>query len=170
MDVLAKVGEFSGKVKAEHMTVCVNSVTKEFRSFFYPMVETKHTKEWYAIYNHSYPLNMIEAPTKDEALHLGRDYLVRAEYKERAKDVKVFQLNDSDAVAAYTLEDAKEWYLAHTGLSAKNAFEDYEAEEVSNDYKVYKTEENMEHGKIKVQEIVKQYWQGTPFIVFSKVL
>ncbi|MED4068684.1 hypothetical protein [Priestia megaterium] len=55
-------------------------------------------------------------------------------------------------------------------MSAQDAFYDYEAEEVSNDYKVYKTEEDMEHGKIKVQEIVKHYWQGTPFIVFSKVL
>ena len=170
MDVLAKIGEYSGKVKVEHMTVCVDSENKEFRSFFFPMVETKHNNKWYAIHSEGYPLNMMEAPTEAEALQLGRDFLVRAEYKERSKDVKVFQLNESDAVAAYTLESAKEWYLQHTGMSAQDAFYDYEAEEVSNDYKIFLTEENLEHGKIEVGKIVRLYWEGTPFVVFSKVI
>ncbi|PGQ88245.1 hypothetical protein [Priestia megaterium] len=164
---MVKIGEFSGNVKVEHLTVCVDSESKEHRSFFVPMVKTKHKDVWQAIHSNGHPSGMLEAPTEDEAMQLGRDFLIRAEYKERSKDVKVFQLNEADAVAAYTLESAKEWYLQHTGLSAKDAFEDYEAEEISKDYKVYLTEENLELGKIKVQKIVEHFWKGTPFIVFS---
>ena len=79
--------------------------------------------------------------------------------------VKVFQLNEYDAVAAFSLEEAKEWYEKHTGLGADEAFYDYKAHEISGGDKIYE-DERMEE-MVSVNEIVESYWQGSPFIVVT---
>lgn len=78
--------------------------------------------------------------------------------------VKVYQLNEYDAVAAFSEGQAKEWYLETTGMTEDDAFEGYEGE-VDFSYEVWE-DESMKQ-KITVGEIVKQNWKGEPFIVFS---
>ncbi|MEB4856112.1 hypothetical protein [Priestia megaterium] len=80
-------------------------------------------------------------------------------------NVKVFQLNEYDAVAAFSLEEAKEWYMKHTGLNADEAFYDYESHEISGEEKIYE-DERMEE-MVSVNEIVESYWQGSPFIAVT---
>lgn len=80
-------------------------------------------------------------------------------------NVKVFQLNECDAVAAFSLEDAKEWYMRETGLDAKEAFYDYEAEEISLDKLIWE-DETMKN-KISVAQVIEDFWQGVPFIAIS---
>jgi hypothetical protein len=79
--------------------------------------------------------------------------------------VKVFQLNECDAVAAFFLEEAKEWYMKETGLDAKEAFYDYKAEEVPLDQLIWE-DETMKN-KISIHQVVEEYWNGQPFIAVS---
>lgn len=79
--------------------------------------------------------------------------------------VKVFQLNEYDAVAAFSLEEAKEWYKDYTGLSADEAFYDYEAHEILGEEKIYEDENREE--MVSVNKIVEAYWQGSPFIAVT---
>jgi len=79
--------------------------------------------------------------------------------------VKVFQVNECDAVAAFSLEEAKEWYMKETGLDAKEAFYDYKAEEVPLDKLIWE-DETMKN-KISVYQVVQEYWKGQPFIAVS---
>lgn len=83
------------------------------------------------------------------------------------KDVCVFQLCESDAVAAYSLEEAKTWYKELTGLSDDELYSDEDVEIVSLDYKVRKGEEVPD--LISVREIVETYWNGEPFIAISSM-
>lgn len=56
---------------------------------------------------------------------------------QETKDVKVFEVNECEAVAAHTLEEAKAWY----------------------------DEERTR--KVSVGEIVDLHWNGKPFVVYS---
>lgn len=81
------------------------------------------------------------------------------------KDVKVFQLCESDAVAAYTQEEAKEYYQNLTGVKDDELYDYDLVEIVPMDAKVRKSEDSQE--LITVKEIVEMYWEGKPFIALS---
>lgn len=81
------------------------------------------------------------------------------------KDVHVFQLCEGDAVAAYSQEEASDWYKELTGLSDDDLYGYDEVEIVPPSYEVWEDEERTV--MITVKEIVDTYWKGEPFIVFS---
>ncbi|EJW19922.1 hypothetical protein M5X17_00365 [Paenibacillus alvei] len=81
------------------------------------------------------------------------------------KDVHVYQLCECDAVAAYSLEEAKAWYLELTGISDGGLYPDWEIEIVPQDVKVYESEDSSK--RITLREIIETYFNGEPFIVFS---
>ncbi|TCZ76159.1 hypothetical protein E0485_15080 [Paenibacillus albiflavus] len=76
------------------------------------------------------------------------------------ENVKVYRLNECDAVAAESLEQAKKWYLETTGEES-----DEQCEQVSFDAMIW--EDEFMQRKIPVREILENHWNGTPFIVFS---
>ncbi|AKO92029.1 hypothetical protein BEH_07900 [Priestia filamentosa] len=82
-------------------------------------------------------------------------------------DVKVFQLCECDAVAAYSLEEAREWYKNLTGLEDDELYKLSEVSEVSLDMKVRKGEEV--EGMITVGQIIQDYWNGEPFIAVTNL-
>jgi hypothetical protein len=79
------------------------------------------------------------------------------------QDVKAFQLNDDDTVAAYTLEEAKKYYQKITGLDDEDAFRD--PCERSLDAMIWE-DEHMKN-KISIREAIQIYWEGEPFIIAS---
>lgn len=81
------------------------------------------------------------------------------------ENVKVFQLNETDGVAAENLEQAKAWYLDMTGLNEEDAFYDYEATEFPLTYKVW--EDETRKRKQSLREVIAELWEGEPFIAFS---
>ncbi|GAV11453.1 hypothetical protein [Paenibacillus sp. NAIST15-1] len=81
------------------------------------------------------------------------------------KDVKVFQICECDAVAAYTVEEAKAWYKELTGVTDDELYPDEEIEIVPIDSKVYESEDSTK--LITVQEIIETYFNGEPFIALS---
>lgn len=81
------------------------------------------------------------------------------------QDVHVFQICESDAVAAYSQDEAREWYKQVTGLSDDDLYPYDEVEIVSPGYTVRKGED--EPGLITVREIVETYWNGEPFIAIT---
>lgn len=83
------------------------------------------------------------------------------------QDVQVFQVCESDAVAAYSLDEAKAWYKELTGLSDDELHSDDDVEILSPDYKVRIGEELP--GLISVKEIVETHWAGKPFIAVTTV-
>lgn len=82
------------------------------------------------------------------------------------KDVLVFQVCECDSVAAYSREEAVEWYKEITGLDNDELYAYEDIEIVPFDTKVWDDEEKTR--KITVREIVDTYWKGQPFIVASK--
>lgn len=80
-------------------------------------------------------------------------------------DIRVFQICECDAVATYSLEEAKSWYKEFTGLSDDDLYSDNEIKTVSFDYEVRKSEDDQE--LISVGEIVNLYWEGEPFIAIT---
>ena len=83
------------------------------------------------------------------------------------KDVLVFQLTDSDSVAAYSLEEAKSWYKEKYSIDEDDLLSDDDVEIVSMDKKVRKGEDD--EGLISVKEIVNTYWDDEPFIVTTSL-
>lgn len=81
------------------------------------------------------------------------------------QDVLVFQLCECDAVAAYSLDEAKSWYKAETGLTDEDLYSDEEVKIVSPDLVVRKDADSSDF--ITVREIVDAYWEGEPFIAIS---
>lgn len=81
------------------------------------------------------------------------------------QDVLVFQLCECDAVAAYSLEEAKVWYKNLTGLSDTDLYPYEEVDIIPLDYQVYKEENSLE--KVMVSEIIQTYWDGEPFIAIT---
>ncbi|KAE8560229.1 hypothetical protein [Paenibacillus polymyxa] len=80
-------------------------------------------------------------------------------------DVRVYQICECDAVAAYSLEEAKEWYKSLTGLEDSDLYPDEEVEIVSMNLQVYEDEDKV--GMITVREIVNNRWQGEPLLAFT---
>jgi hypothetical protein len=76
-------------------------------------------------------------------------------------DVQVFQMNEYDAVAAKSEEQAREFYLQFTGLSEDEAFPE-EITVVPMNKKVW-NDETMEN-KITLDRIIEKMWKGKPFI------
>lgn len=82
-------------------------------------------------------------------------------------DVKVFQVCECDAVAAYSLEDAKEWYKNETGLSDDELYSDDEVKFVPLDHLIYESEYSEK--RVPIRKVVNEQWNGVPFIVFTTV-
>ena len=81
------------------------------------------------------------------------------------KDVKAFRLNEDDAIAAYSMEEAKAWYMELTGLNDEEAFYDFEPEELNLDEMIWE-DESMKN-KLSIQQAIERYWDNEPFIVVS---
>lgn len=81
-------------------------------------------------------------------------------------NVKVYQLNEYDGVAAESLEQAKDWYMEVTGLNVEDAFDDYETEEIPLSYKVWEDESRT--NKQTLESIIAEQWEGKPFIAFCQ--
>lgn len=81
------------------------------------------------------------------------------------ENVKVFQLNETEGVAAGSLAQAKEWYLEITGLNEEDAFYDYEATELPLTYEIWEDESKKK--KQTLRSVIVELWIGVPFIAFS---
>ncbi|MCA1066090.1 hypothetical protein QTG56_25630 (plasmid) [Rossellomorea sp. AcN35-11] len=90
---------------------------------------------------------------------------VQVSQEKGLQDVHVFQLCESDAVAAYTQDEAREWYKNFTGLSDEELYDYEDVEVVSPEHKVRKSEGDPD--MITVREIVDMQWDGKPFIAVS---
>lgn len=84
------------------------------------------------------------------------------------QDVHVFQVCECDAVAAYSLEEAFEWYKQLTGLESEELYAHDDVEIVDKTIAVWADEYREE--KITVDEIINTYWNGEPFIAFTTEL
>lgn len=85
--------------------------------------------------------------------------------ENRIHDVKVFRVNETDAVAAETLEEAKEWYMKKHNLSEDDAFYDYGAYEVALTHEIWQDESRTKKEVLK--DIILEFWDGTPFVAFT---
>lgn len=81
------------------------------------------------------------------------------------ENVKVYQLNEYDTVAAESLEQAKDFYRKETGLSDEEAFYDFESTELPLEHKVYTDESCKTMQPLKT--VIEEYWKGEPFIATS---
>ncbi|MFS0904157.1 hypothetical protein AB3N02_13970 [Priestia aryabhattai] len=77
----------------------------------------------------------------------------------KVKGVKIFELDELDAVAAQTEKEAISFYTELTGVEVT------EAKEIPRDYEVYE-DESMEK-KRSVGSLVDEDWDGEPFIVYT---
>ncbi|HAM79582.1 hypothetical protein [Ornithinibacillus bavariensis] len=82
------------------------------------------------------------------------------------KEIRVFQICESDAVAAEREEDAVKWYQKLTGLEDDELYAPEDIEIVDPEKEVLNGEDTKE--TIKVREIVKEYWTGEPFIAVTE--
>lgn len=80
-------------------------------------------------------------------------------------NVKVFQLNECDAVAAETVKEAQKWYMEITGLSEQEAFYGEEPKEVSLTHEIWQDETRKKKEVLK--DVLEELWEGKPFIIFS---
>lgn len=119
------------------------------------------------------PTNLVCNPhiPDNEAYLVDKDFLIQPYTQPNLKgaitleNVKVYQLNENDGVAAESLEQAKEYYSKMTGLSDEDAFYDYTAQEIPLDQEMWKDESMTE--KETLSDVVKEHWKGKPFIAFS---
>lgn len=81
------------------------------------------------------------------------------------RDVHVYQICECDAVAAYSLEEAKSFYTELTGVKEAELYSDDEVEIIPPEYMVRNSEDNDK--LISIQEILDDHWEGEPFIVCS---
>lgn len=79
--------------------------------------------------------------------------------------VWIYQVCEYDAVAAGSKEEALRWYKHLTGLDDEELYAPEDIEIVSPDYKAHKGEDDFT--LITVREIVKQNWNGEPFIALT---
>lgn len=91
------------------------------------------------------------------------DRLEAATFK--LENVKVFQVNDYDGVAAESVEEAKACYLKETGLDEEEAFEGYDAKEIPLDHKIFEDESGT--NKQSLKQALAEGWTGKPYIIFS---
>lgn len=83
-------------------------------------------------------------------------------------DVYVFQICECDAVAAYSLDEAFEWYKELTGLEDQDLYKYDEVKVVDRSESVWSDEYRKE--KITVGEIIDRQWNGKPFIAITTEL
>lgn len=83
----------------------------------------------------------------------------------RVKDVKVFELNECDAVAAYTLEDAIEWYTDYTGIEKQELYSGDDVQEIDRSHSIW--EDELMEERTTVGKIIDDQFDGEPFIVYS---
>lgn len=81
------------------------------------------------------------------------------------ENVKVYQLNEYDGVAAESLEQAKEWYLENVALNEEEAFDESEVGELPMDYEVYR-DESLQY-KQSLKSVIEERWKGEPFLAFA---
>ena len=81
------------------------------------------------------------------------------------QDVKVFRICESDAIAAYSLEEAKSFYKKQTGVSDNEIYADHEVEVIPLETKFWNDEE-MTH-KRTLREMVEEHWDGKPHFIIS---
>ncbi|MGF7046372.1 hypothetical protein J2T13_000848 [Paenibacillus sp. DS2015] len=81
------------------------------------------------------------------------------------QDVMVFRLCDSDAVAAYSQEEARTFYKELTGVKDDELFTDDEVEIISLDSEIWDDEDKTIKKKLK--DVVNEQWDGEPFIAVS---
>lgn len=85
--------------------------------------------------------------------------MVSIQEELRVKDVKIFELDELDAVAAQTEEEAVSFYTDLTRVEV------IEVTEIPRDYEIYE-DESMEK-KRSVGSLVDEGWDGEPFIVYT---
>lgn len=83
------------------------------------------------------------------------------------KKIRVYQICESDAVAAEWDTDAVKWYKNLTGLTDDKLYALEDVEIVDPETKVYANEDSEEI--ITVREIVEAHWIGDPFIAVSEI-
>lgn len=81
------------------------------------------------------------------------------------KTVRVFQVCESEAVAAETLEEAYEFYKDTTGLDEDDLYPIEQIETVNLNTEIYKEEGSKE--KMKVRDMLIEEWKGLPFIAIT---
>lgn len=81
------------------------------------------------------------------------------------ENVFVYRICECDAVAAYSLEDAIEWYKKFTGVELDELYTYDDVEIVDKSDSVWSDEDMKE--KITVGEIINREWNGEPFIAIS---
>lgn len=78
----------------------------------------------------------------------------------KTKDVRVFEMDEMDAVAARSEEEAVKYYTELTGVEIN------EVSEIPRDYMVWE-DESMKR-KCSVDSILTELWDDEPFIVFTQ--
>lgn len=81
------------------------------------------------------------------------------------KKIWVYQICESDAVAAEWDTDAVKWYKNLTGLTDDDLYAPEDVEIINPETQVRVGEDSDE--MITVREIVKEYWTGEPFIAVT---
>ena len=81
------------------------------------------------------------------------------------QDVQVYRICKCDAVAAYSLDEAFEWYKEKTGLEGEELYAYDDVEIIDKSVPVWSDEDMKE--KITVGEIINREWNGEPFIAIS---
>jgi hypothetical protein len=79
--------------------------------------------------------------------------------------VKVFRVCESDAIAAYSLEEAKNFYKEQTGVKDEELYADHEVEVIPLETKFW-NDEKMTH-KRTLGEMVEEHWDGEPQFAIS---
>lgn len=81
------------------------------------------------------------------------------------QNVIVFRLCDSDAVAAYSLEEAKAFYKELTGVEEYDLYTDDEVEIFSPEDEIWDDEDR--RNKKMLKDVINERWNGVPFIAVS---
>lgn len=85
--------------------------------------------------------------------------------KKTLEGVSVWWVCECDAVAAYSYEEAVEWYKNLTGLLDDELYVKEDAEEIPFNYELRESEDNF--NTTTVGKVVKEYWKGEPFIAVT---
>jgi len=94
------------------------------------------------------------------------DKIMNKDYVEiDGKEIRVYQICESDAVAAEWDTDAVEYYKDLTGLEEDELYAPENWEVIDPSKVVCVSEESEE--TITVREIVKEHWKGEPFIALT---
>lgn len=141
---------------------CVKEATTKGLVFVMNEGDKDKPVEVYACDKHKKVTSFFEIPSDSKEKIMNKLEIVE---EKGLQDVHVFQICESDAVAAYSQDEAREWYKGLTGLSDDDLYSYDEVEIVSPEYKVRKGED--EPGLITVREIVETYWNGEPFIAIT---